>query len=103
MRGRLGGLLESLTSSPGAFRLGKRVEKLMWEAAITCKACNKTHLICADFRPRTFGFECPETEQRVDMPFRDPSKIISPWSEVEVRSPEAISALSTEEQGRFEV
>jgi hypothetical protein len=75
----------------------------MWEATIICKSCDKTHLVCAEIKPRAFGFECPETSTLVDMPFRDPSLLADPWSEVEGPSPQAVRAISAEEQGRFEV
>ena len=60
-------------------------------------------LVCAEIKPRAFGFECPETSTLVDMPFRDPSLLADPWSEVEGPSPQAVRAISAEEQGRFEV
>ena len=75
----------------------------MWETEVICKECEKPHLVCAEVIPRAFTFECPDTNQRVDMPFRDPSRIPDPWSEVSACSPRAITAIFTEEQGTFEM
>ena len=75
--------------------------RTMWEVRVTCKACEQAHTVCADVRPRVYAFECPRTGERVDMPFRDPTRIIEPWSEVASCSPESIAALFTEEQGKF--
>lgn len=73
----------------------------MWEAPVVCKSCEGTHLVRADVLPRSFSFECPQTGERVDMPFRDPSRMSEPWAEVATPSPEAIPTLFEAEQGSF--
>jgi hypothetical protein len=75
----------------------------MWETQIVCKACEKTHLLCAKLIPRTFVFECPETQERVDMSFRDPSRMPGEWTEVARRSPEAVAVLLAEQHGKYEL
>lgn len=74
----------------------------MWETQIRCKACERTHLVCAQLIPRTFVFECPETQERVDMSFRDPSRMPGEWNEVARCSPEAVAVSLAEQQGKFD-
>ena len=75
----------------------------MWEAQITCSECEKTDLVHADLNPRAFSFECPEKGRQVDMPFRDPSRLVLEWHEVERCSPSSIPASNTEARGKFEI
>ena len=75
----------------------------MWEMEVICDVCHNTHLVCSKLNPRAFAFECPVRRERVDMRYRDPSRISRPWAEVGECSPEAIPVLSAEERGAFEL
>lgn len=76
--------------------------KSMWEALVVCKACEKEHLVSAEFIPRAFVFECPGTQERVEMRFRDPSRMSKDWAEVGSTSSESISVIDAEKHGQFD-
>ncbi len=73
----------------------------MWEALIVCKACEEEHLVCAEFIPRAFAFECPSTQNRVEMRFRDPSRMSRDWTEVSSCSPASAPVIEAEKRGQF--
>ena len=75
----------------------------MFEAEVNCDECRATHHVCSKVMPRTFAFECPVKKTRVELPYRDPSKMVRPWAEVESCSPNAIRVLRAENRGTFEL
>lgn len=75
---------------------------MSWEAEIVCEACETTHVLNAELKPRTFAYECPSTGDRVDMRFRDPSRT-SAWVEVESASEAAVGVIDAQTQGTLEI
>jgi len=77
----------------------------MWEIELRCEACGEVHRIFAqlDAAPRSFAYECPKTRERVVVRYRDPSRVVKPWTEVQGNSPDAIPTLAAAERGSFEL
>jgi hypothetical protein len=75
----------------------------MWEAQIACSECDATHQVHAELKPRAFSFECPATGAAVNLPFHDPSRLVSEWREVDCLGPGSIPASTAETRGKFEL
>ena len=76
----------------------------MWEATIQCTDCDGTHAICCNDKtmPRVFVYVCPKTGERVDVRYRDPSRILAEWTKVTECSAGAVLAEDTSSRGAFE-
>ena len=75
----------------------------MWTTTIACSACDGTHTIQAESIPRAFSYDCPVSQERVPLHFRDPSRMPDPWVETDHPVADAVPALLAEMHGRLDL
>lgn len=76
----------------------------MWEATIRCTSCEREHVVsCADeVIPRVFAYVCPRSTERVDVRYRDPSRMVRDWAKVDGSARGAIAVDGTQSRGAIE-